>query len=173
MYMMLSNIPPELERSPRVNRHDVLQMHIPLHCVDLTYHNRDLLGCRTQQQTLTVHLGWDGWGNAAALTINLLTCPPPHHNSTFLSTLVLISHWLLMFSDFPWIRWILIENKEGWLAVQRLHYQRAALGNFLYLILFCYLRYWPHLWSRRLNHKPVMTSAAGMTAISFFFHFWE
>lgn len=95
-----SNLTFQAWESPSVNSPDVLHMHIPLHCVDLTYHNRGLLGCRTHTDTHMVHasdpcLGLNGWGNVAALhrsntscvsaykTIRLLKLLPLHNNCIF------------------------------------------------------------------------------------------
>lgn len=56
------------EINPWVNRHDVLQMHIPPHCVGSTYYNKDLVGWHSQahiyvlMHTHQVHLSDSVWG---------------------------------------------------------------------------------------------------------------
>lgn len=73
------------EINPWVNRHDVLQMHIPPHCVGSTYYNKDLVGWHSQahiyvlMHTHQVHLSDSVWGetdDVMLLLFRSLTPPP-------------------------------------------------------------------------------------------------
>lgn len=124
-----SIIKQNLQASEKKNPH-MLQMHIPLDCVDLTYHSWDLLGCRTHQTTQgpsIPYLEGNEWGNGIALQRPNISCVsahkpmrplkflPLHNNCIFLSThhvpvflcylffLCKVSHFLkLDISDLKW-----------------------------------------------------------------------
>lgn len=90
------------EINPWVNRHDVLQMHIPPHCVGSTYYNKDLVGWHSQahiyvlMRTHQVHLSDSVWGETDDVMLLLFRSLTPPSCSRFIN--------LSDFSDFFLIR---------------------------------------------------------------------